>query len=226
MSIGSKYKVSLFLNILIVLFVLGATTMMFTGFKFMHGPDLLLNDTNIGVFKYFTVDSNIFAGIVSLIYTVSLYKLITNKKKNISFLIYILKFMSCCALAITFFVVFVYLGHIEKNGIMSLLMNSNLFFHLIIPFLCVIDFIFFTHHDKISYKHLFFGFIPIVLYSIFYMSDILLHVEKGVISPKYDWYYLFQNGIWTMCIVFPAFVVITIVISFFFIIYKKKTCKL
>ena len=54
-----KSKISLILNILIVAFVVLGTVFMFTGIKFMPSNDSLVS-TKIEMFKYFTVDSNIF----------------------------------------------------------------------------------------------------------------------------------------------------------------------
>ena len=61
---NKKYiKVSLMINILIIVFTIFSTIIMFTGFKFMSGEHLL-EINKIGMFKFFTVDSNIFIGLV------------------------------------------------------------------------------------------------------------------------------------------------------------------
>ena len=54
---------------------------------------------------------------------------------------------------LTFSVVFLYLGPISKGGISKLLQNSNLFFHLVIPLLNIIDFVFFVKIDNPLYKY-------------------------------------------------------------------------
>ena len=64
-----KYKISLILNIIIVIMVIGASIMMFTGFRFMPG-EIILESNKLGMFKFFTVDSNLFMGIISLLFAI------------------------------------------------------------------------------------------------------------------------------------------------------------
>ena len=60
-----KNDISLIFNVTIVFLVIIISIFMFTGFKFM--PDeTLLELSNIEMFKFYTVDSNILMGIISL----------------------------------------------------------------------------------------------------------------------------------------------------------------
>ena len=126
---------------------------------------------------------------------------------------YILKLMGTTSVALTFFVVFAYLGIIAEGGYYSMIMNSNLFFHLIIPVLSIITFIFFEKNNKLKIKDSLYGIIPMLLYSIYYITNALIHMENGKVSPKYDWYWFVQNGFWTIIIVFPLMLLITYLIS-------------
>ena len=121
-------KISLVINIIIVLLTVFATIIMFTGFRFMHGSEPILETTKFGVFKFFTVDSNVFMGIVSLAFIIEEIKLLRGKIKDITKTMYIFKLMSTTAVTITFLTVFLYLGPISDGGIISMLQNSNLFF--------------------------------------------------------------------------------------------------
>lgn len=58
-------KLSLIVNILIFLFTIFASVVMFTGFKFMTGYETILESTKIGMLRFFTVQSNLFMGIVA-----------------------------------------------------------------------------------------------------------------------------------------------------------------
>ena len=127
---------------------------------------------------------------------------------------YILKLMATTAVGLTFFVVFAYLGPITKGGIMSMLRNSNFFLHLVIPVLSIITFIFFEKTDKIKLRHVFLGLVPTLVYAIFYLTNILIHMENHKVSPTYDWYWFVQNGVWTALIVAPIIILITYMISF------------
>ena len=64
----TKVKISLVLNILIVIFTIFATIAMFTGFKFMHGHDIVLQSTKLGMLRFFTVQSNILIVIIALFF--------------------------------------------------------------------------------------------------------------------------------------------------------------
>ena len=59
-------KISLVINILVVILTIISSIIMFTGFKFMPDYELVLETTKIGMFKFFTVQSNIFMGVIAL----------------------------------------------------------------------------------------------------------------------------------------------------------------
>lgn len=221
MKNNKRVKMSLYINIMITILTIIATIIMITGFKFMSGVEPVLESTKIGVFKFFTVDSNLFAGIISFIFILNEISIIKGEKKEISDKLYILKLMATTAVSLTFIVVFVYLGNIAENGLISLLLNSNLFFHLIIPLLNIVDFIFFIKKDNITYKYAFYGLIPTLLYAVFYTTNVIIHIENGRVSPKYDWYWFVQNGLWTMVIVAPTILLITYIISLILLLLNK-----
>ena len=206
-------KISLIINIIIVLLTVFATIIMFTGFRFMHGSEPILETTKFGVFKFFTVDSNVFMGIVSLAFIIEETKLLKGKIKDISKTMYIFKLMSTTAVTITFLTVFLYLGPISDGGIISMLQNSNLFFHFIIPVLSIITFILFEKTDKLELKNSLYGIIPTLLYASYYVTNILIHMENGKVSPIYDWYWFVQNGVWTAFIVAPFMLLIAYITS-------------
>lgn len=207
-----KMKISLILNIIIVIFTAFATILMFTGIKFMEGEDLL-ESTKVGMFKFFTVDSNLFMGIMSLVFALEEIKIIRLKKSEIGARIYIMKFAATSAVALTFITVFGYLAHISPGGVYSMIRNSNLFFHLLIPLFSIICFAIFERTDKIKFKYTFFGIIFTVIYSLYYLINVLVHIEEGKVSPQYDWYWFVQGGLYQIFIVFPLMLVISYVIS-------------
>ena len=159
--------ISLAINICIFIFTILASIIMFTGFKFMHGTDIVLESTKLGMFRFFTVDSNSLMGIVALVFAIKEIQLLKEEIKDIPLKYYILKLMATSAVSLTFFVVFAYLGPISEGGIPIMLMNSNLFFHLIIPVLSILNFVLFEKTDKIKFKHVFSGLIPTLLYGVF-----------------------------------------------------------
>ena len=137
----NKLKMSLVINIIIFLLTVFSTIVMMAGIKFMHGAEPVLEVTKLGVFKFFTVDSNILMGLIALLFAMEEIKILKGTKKEINNKLYILKLLSTTAVSITFIVVFTYLGAIVEGGIPAMLQNSNMFFHLIIPVLSIITFI-------------------------------------------------------------------------------------
>ena len=189
-----RIKISIILNILIVVMVFIASIIMFTGFKFMNGNDIVLESTKLGMFKFFTVDSNILMGIVALLFLISEVKLIKGVIKDIPKYLYILKYVGTVSVMITFSTVFLYLGHIVDGGLYSMIMNSNLFFHLLIPITSLITFCLFERSNKLEFRDSFYGLIPMGVYGVYYLSNVLIHMDGGVVSFKYDWYWFAQNG--------------------------------
>lgn len=209
---NKKMRVSFVVNIIIFLLTIAASIIMFTGYKFM-GDEIVLEETKIGMLKFFTVDSNIFMGIMAAIFAVKEINIIKGKKTEISSKIYGLKLMATTGVALTFLTVIAYLGPISEGGTPSMLKNSNLFFHLLIPVISIVNFVFFERTDKLVFKNSFLGLIPMFLYSIFYLSNVLIHMENGIVSPKYDWYWFVQGGVWQIIIVLPLMMGVTYLIS-------------
>lgn len=204
-----KRKLSFILNIIIFILTIIASIIMFTGFKFMHGVEPVLESSKIGMFRFFTVDSNLFMGITAIVFAI--YE---RKNKDIPKWLYILKLMATSGVFLTFVTVFAYLGPISKDGIISMIQNSNLLFHLLIPLLSMITFILFENSRKLVLKDSLYSIVPTALYGLFYTINILIHMEDGKVDFKYDWYWFVQNGVWTAFIVVPIILLISYLIGF------------
>ena len=204
-----KKKAALTINIIIVLLTIFASILMFTGIKITHGVEPILETTKLGMLKFFTVQSNMFMGIIAL-----LFAILELKNKEISKNMYRLKLMSTTAVSLTFIMVFIYLGPIAPNGIISLLQNSNIFFHLVIPVLSIINLILFEKTDKLNLKDTLYGLVPTLLYSSMYTTNILIHMENGKVSTKYDFYWLAQHGVQASLMSILMIPLLTYIISF------------
>ncbi len=207
----NKYKLSLIFNIIIFMMVIGASIMMFTGFRFMPGK-IILESNKLGMFKFFTVDSNLFMGIISLLFAIFEIRLLRGNIDEIPRYMYILKLMATTGVTLTFIVVFAYLWPLV-GSLYLMILNSNLFFHLLVPVFSMITFIFFERNNKISFKYSFYGVIPVIMYGLFYLINVLVHMNNGIVSPVYDFYYFVQNGVWTSIIVVPVMFIISYTIS-------------
>ena len=221
-----KIKISLILNSIIVAFTLFATTCMIFGFRFMSGNSTVLSAENLLAFKFFTVDSNVLMGILSAVFVVYEILLLKGKVNKIPFILYIFKFVMTVGVALTFATVAFLLGFIAPGGYFSLFVDSNLFFHLLIPLLSIISFIFFEPNDLIRFKHSFLGLIPMGIYSIFYTINALAHLENGKVSYEYDWYGFAQGGVAIFPFVILGMILATYLICFLLYIGNKKLAKI
>ena len=205
---NKREKLSIIFNCLIFIFTLFATISMIIGFKFM-GQLEVLSERNFKSFKYFTVDSNVFAGLVSLAYVI--YKLTANGKKRsvMPRAFYILKLAAATGVTLTMMVTVFYLAPTSNGNFLHYFMNSNFFMHLITPLLCIISFIFVEVAEPQKLIMSVPGIIPMLLYSFFYTPNVLLHLDNGKVVRAYDWYNFLAGGAQTVWIVVPVLYLIT-----------------
>lgn len=205
-----KIKISYILNIILVILTIIGFITMITNFKFMHGQETTIASSPNGRFRFFTIDSNLLIGIVSFIFLIQERKLLKGKITKINRIYYILKYVGTCAVSLTFGVVALYLAWITPYGPLSIYMNTNLFFHGLIPLLSIITFIFFEKSKYLKIEDTIFGIIPTMIYAIYYITNVIKHIESKAISLEYDWYYVAQGGVNT----FIKMIVIIVVFSF------------
>ncbi len=205
-----KLKISMFLNCLIFILVSFSVVAMMTGLEFT-GPNTLLSDTKVNVFKFFTVDSNILAGISCLLLFIAEY-LHIKKKKSIPKIISIIKLMGTVSVLLTLIVTIAFLVPSSNAGLLAFYQNSNLFFHFIVPVLCFISFAFFDP-ITISFKDTFLGIIPMFIYAIFYLTAVFTHLDHGKVLWKYDFYGFLKWGTQSAFIVLPIIFIFTYLIS-------------
>ena len=205
-----QVKTSLVLNILIVILVLLGSIFMFTGFNFM-GVSRLLSADHTQMFKFFTVDSNILVGIISFILIIYECMYINYKIDKIPNWVYILKQMATVGVTLTFLVTLLYLAPTAKTGFLSLYTNTNLFFHLIVPLLAMISYIFYERYNNLL-RYALLGVIPMFIYSIYYVINIMIHINASNIY-LYDFYGFTGGKINNIIIVYPIMILITYIIS-------------
>lgn len=129
-----------------------------------------LHDTTIqGIefFKYFTVQSNLFLGIVCG--ATSVIKLINIKKERYKLPIW----FSCIKLIATTTIVFVFLAVVAvlgpKNGFEGLFEKENIIFHVVNPIIAYVSYVCFEESEELTFKQCFFSIIPSAIYNILYL---------------------------------------------------------
>ena len=218
-SINTKrLRISLTLNIIAIIFVIFACILMFTGIEFMP-TRTLLSSTNLEMFRFFTVDSNILVGIASVILVIYEIRLLNNKIDSIPKAVYIFKQVATAGVTLTFLVTSLYLA--PKNGIYVLYNNANLMYHLFIPVFEIISYLCFEKYDN-KYRYALFGILPMFLYSIYYTGMIITHLDQEGVYKTYDFYGFLQGNIDNAFIVLPLLYIVTFLISFLLILLNKK----
>lgn len=217
----SSLIISFIMNILIFIIVVLGTIFMMTGFKFMGNYEVLAS-TGLSPFRFYTVDSNIFVGIASLILIVYECLYLRGKIKDIPKYVYVIKYIGTVAVSLTFLVTLLYLAPMFGDKFILLYLNSNLFFHLIVPLLSFISFAFFEK-IKLNFKYTFYGVSTMLVYGIYYGINAYVHQIDGIVPAEYDWYGFVRGGISSMYIVYIAMFIITYGISFG--IYKLNSVK-
>lgn len=191
-----KLLVAIILNILMCLFVLIFTIFSIIGFHFMGDINGSLTPDSTNLFNLFTVDSNVLLGVACvpiIVYEILHY---IGKIEKIPLFLYVLKLIATSATTLTFLTVTLFFCPLMGANFWMLYTNNNLFFHLIIPVMAIICFIFFEYEKEIKFIHTLYGLIPAGIYSIYYTVNLLVHLNPdGTINEAYDFYYFARNGL-------------------------------
>ena len=169
------------LNIVIVAFTIVGIVFMLTG-KPEEGA---LQSSGIENFKYYTVLTNVFCGIVAALYLIFiLFKKDTDK-------IRVLKLAAVCGVAITFAVVAFMFGPLY--GYPQFYKRGNLFFHLLLPVTAMAEFMI-VKREKMPFRYTVFSAIPTLLYGAGYLLNILINGIGGPWPDTNDFYAFLSWG--------------------------------
>ena len=181
-------------NLIIVIFTVTGIILMLTG-KAEEGA---LQSSGIENFKFYTVLTNVFCGLVAAFYLLFvLLKKDTDKVR-------VFKLAAVCGVAITFAVVAFMFGPLY--GYPQFYKRGNLFFHLLEPVAAMAEFIL-VRRKKIPFKYTVIAAVPTLLYGIGYMFNILINGLGGPWPDTNDFYAFLSWG-WPVGI--AIFAVITL----------------
>ena len=192
-------RLSIVFKILIVIFVIIGTVIMFMGAAYDTG----LATSGFYNLKYYTVLSNLICGIVTLIDLLTL----VIKKRRISVLF---RLIAVSAVGVTFGVVAFFLQPMYRE--MNMYQGGNLWFHLIIPVTAMIEFICFDEDnwqgkDSFPFKYTIIAATSSVIYGFGYLINILIN-GKGEWPHSNDWYGFLNWGYPVGAIIFVVVVVL------------------
>ena len=176
-----KKTIRIILNAVIVLMVFGVWIL-----SFFFWRDSALGGSGWEDLKYFTVESNLFVGVVALAWLLSC----AFGRQRARWLT-VMKYISTAAVFVTFSVVVLFLGPLYGYGRMYY--GANLFFHLLIPLLAIADFVFFEEGD-ISLRDSFLAMIPPLVYGVGYLTNCIVNGVGSWETVRNDWYSFLEWG--------------------------------
>ena len=175
------------LNLIIVIFTVIGIILMLTSVA----EEGALQSSGIENFKFYTVLTNVFCGIVASVFLV--FKILKKDTEKIR----VLKLAAVVGVAITFAVVAFMFGPLY--GFLQFYKRGNLYFHLLLPVTAMIEFIA-VKRRKMPFRYTVFAAIPTLLYAIGYLLNILINGLGGPWPDTND-FYGFLNWGWPVGIV-------------------------
>ncbi len=144
-----------------------------------------LQSSGLENFKFYTVLTNVFCGIIALVQLIFiLLKKDTDK-------IRVLKLAAVVGVAITFAVVAFMFGPLY--GYPQFYKRGNLFFHLLEPLAAIAEFIL-IRREKMPFRYSVFAAIPTLLYGIGYLLNIMINGIGGPWPYTNDFYAFLSWG--------------------------------
>lgn len=178
------FYISFIFNILTFLLVFRGIVVMLT-----VGTEVL-GDNSLVVFKYFTFQSNLFMGIVALIYAIFQFLIIKGKIEKIPHVLNVFLHVGVTAVALTFIIVILFLA--PGYGFDLMYQQANLFFHALVPVVAMINYMFFMKDAKIRFIQTLFAIVPSFLYGIVYFAVVVSNNAYGNIDI--DFYMFGKDG--------------------------------
>ena len=182
MNKNAHSKTEIILNLIMVIFTVTGVILMVTG----EPQEGALQASGLENFKFYTVLTNVFCGIVAAIFLVfKCLKKDTEKLRAI-------KLAAVCGVAITFAVVAFMFGPLY--GFPQFYKRGNLFFHLLLPVAAMVEFIV-IKRKRMPFIYAVFAAVPTLLYGIGYTLNILINGIGGPWPDTND-FYGFLNWGW------------------------------
>jgi len=215
-----RKKIVVILNIILIILMSIGLFLMFSKHA-QRSPEAFIERGSRN-FRYFTVLSNVYSGLMAIVYVVLL---ICKGKAKDGTLMSILKLTSSAAVGVTFTVVIIFLGPLYGFGRMYA--GSNLIFHLIMPLAAMAEFVVFPafeygKENAFSLKKCFYAAIPVVLYGTGYLINNIVSGTNGSGQKPNDFYGFLRWGYPVGILIFVVIVFIAVGITCFLRWLKKK----
>lgn len=195
MNMKTVKNSELILNIGLVILTVIGVILMFNG----KPGEGVLQASGLANFKYYTVLTNVYCGLIALIYLICL---LTGKgtEKMIA-----LKLGAVCGVAITFAVVAFMFGPLY--GFPQFYKGGNFIFHLIEPLAAMVEFIV-VRRKRMPFVYTVIAAVPTFIYGACYMLNILINGMGGE-WPNTNDFYAFLSWGWPVGMVIFAVITLT-----------------
>ncbi len=146
------------------------------------------------VFRYYTVESNVLAGLISLYYVVCFF---VGRGEVPRWMARARYYVTCC-LTITFLVVVFVLAPLMPDYTLWRLLSegSMLYQHLLCPVLAIFSFTVLERDERLTKRDILFSLIPTALYAA---VTIPLNVARVLRGP-YPFLLVYEQPVWASCL--------------------------
>lgn len=190
---NKKISAALIINILVVL----STAAITISYYFYSNNPLV--ETGADSYKFFTTDSNILAGISSLILIPFEIQILRGKREKLPHAAIVFKYISTTSVMLTFFTVIFLL--LPQYGAVFLLLGTSFYMHLAGPLAALVTFLFLETDSRIKLWETLLALIPSILYGAVYLTQVVIIGENN--GGWSDFYTFNRGGYWyiTMAVI-------------------------
>ena len=153
---------------------------------------VVLGQQFLNCLHFFTVESNVLIAVIALL-CIPFNLIGIFKGKTLPKTLFVLKFIATVLIGITFFVATFFLSYLDNWDIAKQYGNFQFdnvafYYHLLVPALALLGFVFFDRAKKVKFGVNFLPLIPFAAYCGFYGVNYFLKFFLDPTTNKYDWY--------------------------------------
>ncbi len=195
--------------------------------KILESGWMMPDGYGLSSLRTFTTLSNLFQGMASAMYAVSVGRSVILNRGSIPRAVRVVKYAAAVSVTLTFLTVLFYLGPSRHDMADALFYGNNRYFHFLIPILAATDQAVFDREGVLRWTDSLTAAAPTVIYGIFYWVNIAINgAGRGPYSN--DWYGFLQFGYALAPVVYGIFILITWGIALLFRLprrHGKETCQ-
>lgn len=157
--------------------------------------------------RFYTVLSNLLAGLVALVYAAALLRVLRGKAENVAPWVQTLALAAAASIALTFLTVACFLAPAYPE--LNMFRGANLLFHLLIPLLCMASYVLLAGFGRPRRFAVLLCAVPMLLYGVCYTANCLIN-GIGEWPQTNDWYGFLNWGLPVGFVIFAALALTTI----------------